>query len=612
MKKHSRQETNALELAQKFETPPPGYGEVAFYWWLGDPLTRERLAWQMDRVCVPGVSGLQINYAHSDEGGKSYGLTYVSDPPLMSEAWWELFDWFLGEAKRRGVTVSLSDYTLGVGQGFYMDEVLAANPDCIGATLASETMLVSSDQTVATHFPDQLLSVVAYRLENEKIAPDSAIDLRDALNQNRLHWTAPEGDWKIIAVSARPDPLSLDPMNPKSGPEVAAAFFQKFEERAPGEAGKTLDFFFSDELDFGIRGRLWNDKFAQEFLTRKGYELAPLLPALFEDIGPITAKVRLDYNDVLVSLSEEGFFRPVFEWHERRGMTFGCDHGGRGQDVTEFGDYFRTQRWTQGPGCDQPRLGSGVVKPKVAASIAHLYERPRVWLEGFYSSGWGTTAEQVADATYKNYALGHNLLSLHGLYYSTHGGWWEWAPPCNHFRMPYWPHLQKTLRCVERLSFLMSQGVHQCDVAVMYPVAPVEAGMDGEKAVKTAFEIGEALYKNEFDFDFMDFESLERAEIIDQRLAVSGERYRALVLPNMRAARFSTVKKAQEFFEAGGIVIALGSLPEASDRAGSSDPVLDQSIHDLFGISAPLADTLNSALYASRFRGRIFGRGPVR
>ena len=90
-----------------------------------------------------------------------------------------------------------------------------------------------------------------------------------------------------------------------------------------------------------------------------------------------------------VALSEECFFEPVYEWHQRRGMTMGCDHHGRGRDVTAFGDYFRTQRWNQGPGADQPDLGKDVIKAKVAASMAHLYERPADWLEGFHSSGWG-------------------------------------------------------------------------------------------------------------------------------------------------------------------------------------------------------------------------------
>ena len=58
---------------------------------------------------------------------------------------------------------------------------------------------------------------------------------------------------------------------------------------------------------------------------------------------------------------------------------------------------------------------------------------------------------QVVDATWRNFAQGQNLLTLHGLYYSTYGGWWEWAPPCNHFRMPYWAHMGEFLGAVERL-----------------------------------------------------------------------------------------------------------------------------------------------------------------
>lgn len=152
------------------------------------------------------------------------------------------------------------------------------------------------------------------------------------------------------------------------------------KERIEWQAGDGLNFFFSDELNFGVRGMLWNDCFAQEFIDRKGYDVIPSLSALFTDIGDVTPKIRLDYYDVIVHLEEQNYFKPLFDWHESRGMIYGCDHGGRGHDVTEFGDYFRTQKYNQGPGCDQPSLQSDIVKNKVASSIAHLYERPRVWL----------------------------------------------------------------------------------------------------------------------------------------------------------------------------------------------------------------------------------------
>jgi hypothetical protein len=514
-----------LDALPGFQKPPPGFGTVPFYWWLGDPLTQERLGWIFAQMAGMGISGYQINYAHSDKGGRSFGLTLPSEPALFSEPWWQLTGWFMQEAKKQGAGISLSDYTLGFGQGWCVDEILREHPDVNGMTLRMD---------------------------------------------------------KDGKVTAEVVPWSLNPMHPQSGKWYAEKFFGQFERRFRDEGGKGLNFFFSDELGFGISGRIWSPQFADEFKKRKGYDITPELPALFKDIGPRTPKVRLDYSDVMVSLTEEGFFKPVFDWHQQRGMIMGCDHGGRGRNVVEFGDYFRTQRWNQGPGADQPGLGKNLIKAKVAASIAHLYERPRVWLEGFYGSGWGTTSASVVDATLANYVMGFNLLGIHGMYYATHGGWWEWAPPDNTFRMPYWKHLRGFMDCQQRLAYLLSQGHHRCDVAILYPVAPMEAGMDGAEAVKTAFTTGEQLYAKGMDFDFMDFESLARAKIVGKELHVSGEIYRVLVLPAMKAVRHSTLQKALAFHRAGGSVIALGALPEASDRVGRDDPEVAAMVKELF------------------------------
>ena len=575
-----------LDVRPGFQYPPQGYGEVAFFWWLGDPLIRERLTWQLDQLSGKGIMGLQINYAHTDRGGVSYGLSMPSEPPLFSPAWWDLVRWFAGEAKKRGMSISLSDYTLGLGQGWAMDAAVAEQPDLIGWELRHEWKNISGGQDCVWDLPEGWVSLMAYRWAGDKAEPGSGADLRGRAVAGRLRWRPPEGDWRVVAVFARPVRPSLDPTNPASGPAYIKHFFEPFEKHLPGECGRALNFFFSDEMDFRLQGPIWNARLAAEFRKRKGYDLLPELPALFMDVGPQTPKVRMDYSDVRVALSEEAFFRPVFEWHQRRGMIYGCDHGGRGKDVTEFGDYFRTQRWNQGPGCDQPKLDKDLIKAKVASSIAHLYLRPRVWIEGYHSSGWGTTSAGLVDATFANFLMGHNLLSLHGLYYSTHGGWWEWAPPCNHWRMPYWQQMSPFMDAAERLSYLFSQGYHVCDVAVMYPVAPVEAGMHGRQAVDTAFDTGRSLYGATIDFDFIDFESVVRAKSRDGRLKVSGEAYRVLVLPAMRAVRHAAMEKVAEFVGQGGIVVAVGALPEASDRTGRGDPELEKLVKKVFGLGA--------------------------
>ena len=212
-----------------------------------------------------------------------------------------------------------------------------------------------------------------------------------------------------------------------------------------------------------------------------------------------------------------------------------------------------------------------------------MYERPRTWLEGFYGSGWGTSSAEVADATFANFAMGHNLLSLHGLYYTTHGSSWEWAAPDNHFRQPYWENMKDFLKCTERLSYVLSQGHHRCDIAMIYPVAPVEANLKGREATQTAFDIANNLYPQGVDFDFMDFQSLERSIIKNKELQVSGEKFKVLVLPALSAVRYSTIEKALAFYRAGGIVLAVGSLPEASDRVGGADPKLQAMIQEMFG-----------------------------
>jgi len=120
-------------------------------------------------------------------------------------------------------------------------------------------------------------------------------------------------------------------------------------------------------------------------------------------------------------------------------------------------------------------------------------------------------------------------------------------------------------------------------VALVYPVAPVEANLRGEESTETAFTIAKDLYPSGIDFDFMDFESLNRCQVINKELNVSGEKYKVLILPSMSAVRYSTIEKALEFFRQGGIVLAVGALPEASDRIGGNDDQLQAMIREIFG-----------------------------
>ena len=593
----------AFDVLPGFINPPKGYGEVPFFWWQGDTLTHERLLWQLDQLKNKGISSLQINYSHQDSGGLIYGWSNPSKPALFTDEWWKLFKWFAAEAQKQGMTVSLSDYTLGIGQGFAIDEAIRQNSDLNGSELRCGKKVLTGSGSL--EMPENLLTLTAFRIkEDSSVIAETRKDLLPGVKEKRLNFNFGTEKWKVISVFSERLVPSYDPMNPQSGKSYNHFFFDKFEKALKENGAGALNFFFSDELNFRVGGNLWDNYFAAEFKKRKGYDVVPYLDALFADIGTITSKIKLDYNDVMVSLSEENFFKPVYQWHQDRGLIFGCDHGGRGKEVAEFGDYFRTQRWNQGPGSDQPRISKDIIKAKVASSISHLYERPRVWLEGFHSSGWSTSSSDVTDAIFGNFVAGYNLLSFHGLYYSTMGGWWEWAPPCNHFRMPYWKQMDPLMNCVQRISFLLSQGIHNCDVAILYPTEPVIAEMDGQKSVDLAFEAGEQLYNKGVDFDFIDYESMARGEVKNGELNVSGEKYKVLVVPSMKAIRYASLGKLEAFKKGGGIIVNMGEIPQATEKNGTNDSETNHLINRIFSKSQNLVQCDDPKMIVKEIAGK--------
>ena len=568
-----------LDVLPGFKNPPPGYGEVPFWWWTGDDLNVDRMIGQIRELHKKGISGVQVNYSHFDSPGFP---TEQGDPAIFSEAWWKVYSQISAECAKLNMGIGLSTYTQDWPDGatnlffklFYHRSELNAiqletgeHPRLRGGE--TKTIACSSNQ----------FAIRAYRLVNGELQR-GGLDLTPFVKAGTLTWTAPEGDWEIWPFHAVRQPGTMNPLLPDAGETIIRGYFQQFQDHNPGKSSKGLNYFFNDELTIGVGKFAWNPDFAAEFRQRKGYDLLEVLPAMWNDIGSITPKVRMDYADVRMTLMEERYFKPIFEWHNSRNIIFACDPGSRGLRPNEFGDYFRAIRWYTAPGHDTPNGRANLIKGKVSSSIANLYQRQRVWLEGYHSLGWGAAPELLMFATRENFLYGCTLLNLHGLYYTTYGSYWEWAPPDYHFRMPYWAHMDRFLRYFERLSYLLSQGHLVADVAVVYPVAPYEAEMngdkDGERAKKTAFDVGTRLMAAGINFEFIDNDSLARAKVEHGRLVVkdAGASYQALVFADMNAVRWPSIEKAAAFAQAGGHVYGVGVLPVASDRAGRDDAEL--------------------------------------
>jgi hypothetical protein len=404
--------------------------------------------------------------------------------------------------------------------------------------------------------------------------------------QARLVQEVPSYAGQWLERSGRVVTRGFDYLSADAGAALLDRVHGEFERRLPHRLGSVIVGSFQDELP---SLPTWSATFAVEFERRRGYDLTPLLAALWSgsetDDG---ARVRRDYHLTRAELAEEAFFRPLAEWHERHGLLHGCDQqdparaGDPVEGVRLYADYARTHRWFGAPGSDHHG------DARIHSSLAHLYGRGRTWIEAFHSSGWGGTLEETFDWLLPWLRSGATLYNPHAVYYTTKGGWWEWAPPSTDWRQPYWRHHRVFADAVTRLCAALSLGRHVCDVAVLLPTATAQAGtrLDcvDEKAA-TAQRVyrelvGDMTWFNAVpgtldrlgvDADVIDDDSVHRAVVDDGRLKVAGESYAAVILPACTVLEGETARRLEEFAVGGGRVIAVGALPESGVGGRNGD-----------------------------------------
>ena len=529
------------DLQGCFVNPPKGYGNVPFYWWTGDPLDMDRLTEQLEILADSATDGLNVSYNHTlaavdvemnAQGHGPCGRVSPGEPRVMtSDAWWDIWNKFSAKCAEKGIGLGMDDYVLAWPKnGEHMDSVLL---DPAVRQYQGKLVMVKSPKGATA--PENCL----LKLKEEK---DST-----------------------LYICTEPDPW----LYPELGNTLIDKYFRKFIDHLDEDGIKGMNYFFQDELQYGLGITSWCEDMPEQFLARKGYDIVPYLDRMFitdpDAVDAQTARIRLDYAEVLTQLAEERFFKPVFDWNASKGLIYGCDNEGRGLRPTMYMDYFRAVSWFTAPGNDAPSRGSSFRQTKVSSSIAHLYGRPRTWLEAFHSIGWDANGALLKRQLDHHIIAGGNLLCMHGLYYSTHGGWWEWAPPCFHFRMPYWEHMKIWLKYAERMCFLLSQGNHVCDIAILYPTETMQA-VPGTNAEST-FKVSDELSAHGLDYDFIDYQSLQKSSVEDAALKVAGESYKVLVLADTRFVHGETLEKILSFMRAGGIVLATGYvMPELQEE----------------------------------------------
>ncbi|MBB6549458.1 hypothetical protein [Nonomuraea rubra] len=121
-----------MNVFEVFREPPRAYSPAAIWWWSGEPLRRDRLRWQMERLVAGGVHNLVIlNLAPS---GPMFGAG-ADDPPFLSEPWWELLDGVCADAYELGAYLWFYDQ-LGFSGADLQARLVQERPEFAGQWLS--------------------------------------------------------------------------------------------------------------------------------------------------------------------------------------------------------------------------------------------------------------------------------------------------------------------------------------------------------------------------------------------------------------------------------------------------------------------------------------------
>ncbi|MFE3602133.1 hypothetical protein [Streptomyces sp. NPDC059142] len=516
----------AREVLARFTEPAATYTPLPIWWWSGAEITRPGLRRQMTELLSQGVRQAVVMCLAPT--GPMFG-SLADDPPFLSPRWIELLDGACEDARELGFHLWMYDQ-IGFSGANFQGRLTAVRPDFAGLALHRR--------------------------------PDGVIEERVS-------------GFDYFGVEACA--ALLDQVHGELERQVGHWF------------GTVIPGFFQDELP---PMPTWGRDFAASFEKAYGYDLLPLRSALFSGaryLGAASrdaARVRRDYHAHRATLARRAFFDPLDDWFAERGLLCGFDQASPAREgdpvggVLLYGDYLSTHRGYGAPGSDH--WGD----PKAHSSLAHAHGGRRTWIEAFHSTGWGGTLEETYDWLAPFLRRGANLYDPHAVYYSTAGGWWEWAPPSTCWRQPYWPSYHQFAGAVTRLCSVLSGGTHVCDTVLLSPTSTAQAYLTLEgplpparRAVAAYHELNGVsawfaerrgvLERAGTDHDTLDEATVAGGTVTaDGGLRIGHETYRNVVIPDAALVDEAAESVLAEFARAGGRVVRVGRSPVGPALAG--------------------------------------------
>jgi hypothetical protein len=596
------------QLYSEFLNPPKDYSLMPFWFWNGK-MEGTKVQEEVRRMVDQHVYGA---FLHARDG---------LETPYLSEEWWKAIGAGLEESKRSGFEFNFVDeYDWPSGEvrniwmaGNHQSEVLARNPNFRMKSIAYKDLIVHGPKSVDLPAVQDLQSVVVARwLGAGRIESQSLQSIELPKNSSQVQWNAPDGDWIVSEFYLEPsmgfDGGVVDLMSPDAMKLYFDLSYGEFYRRFGSYFGSTIRYSFSDhEGDFGYRIG-WTPALFDTFTHRTGYDLRKVLPLLIYDGGAQSRKVRQDYLATVTQLYQDSYWNGITD----KARQLGIGRSGHAWEETlqsgaAFeGSLFALERGLNPVGVDS--LGDFGRQPlnfKVAQSVAD-FEGRRFACEnqGVQGNDSYLDMQGLRKGTNPIGAWGVNLYIPHAFDYDVSRA--NYAPDWLH--QPYWPYFHYYADYTRRISYMNSEDSrHVTNVLLYYPMLSVWAETDPVFSNQTDFQrlSDPATWKNrtvlvndyyvrmmlrlaerQWDYNIADDYYFERARVEGKELVIGPQRFRAIILPPITTISPATLKKLQEFYQAGGTILGIRMLPSSADEAGEQGKITQTGIDEIFGDGA--------------------------
>ncbi|MDR0385358.1 MAG: glycoside hydrolase family 2 [Prevotellaceae bacterium] len=458
--------------------------------------------------------------------------------------------------------------------------------------------------------------VPAGNVTETAIDPATVIDLTDKLQPDgTLVWDAPEGNWLVLRMGMVPNEvfntpaapegkgLEMDKLNPAFIQHQFDSFLGKALESIPAKDRSTFRVAIMDSWEKGAQ--TFTDNFIDSLKARYGYDPVPFLPVLTghlvgspEQADRFLWDVRRLAAEMIASNLLPGFNAVA---HKHGLETWVENYGGWGFPAEplifgKYADRVGGEFWT----------GGNMHYIDVAASCAHVYNKPRVYAEAFTSRNTyqhhPATIKRDGDAAF---AAGMTACVLHvyieQAYENKYPGTESWFGVEFNRKNIWFQQMDLFTAYLKRCGFMLEQGLNVADVAYFLGEdVPVNSGPLGltPDAVKDSVTVHEM--PDGYHFDYVNSDIIINSMTVKDGMIVlpHGTSYRLLVLPPFKTMRPEVLRSIERLVGEGAAV--LGEAPQRSPSLQN----LPQADKDIAAIAAKM--------WGDRQPGqRAYGKGVV-